>query len=86
MAAYDGGHSAILIGLLIGAVFGIISGVGYAVYTDYSDNNSIDGSVWAESYIGTFCVLSCSTFPESTSVTVICREPAVFTEVARTAL
>ena len=51
MVAYDGGHSAILIGLLIGAVFGIIPGVGYAVYTDYSDNNSIDGSVGAESYI-----------------------------------
>lgn len=50
---YDpSGHSAILIGLLIGAFIGIAAGVGYAAYTDYSDDNSINGSVGVETYIG----------------------------------
>ncbi len=50
---YDpSGHSAILIGLLIGAALGFVVGVGYATYADCSDDNSINGSVGAEAYLG----------------------------------
>ena len=39
------GHEPLLIALLFGLGIGIAAGVGYAVYTDYQDNNYIDGSI-----------------------------------------
>ena len=46
------GNSAVLIGLLIGLAVGVALGVGYAAYTDYQDDNSINGSIGWQAYVG----------------------------------
>lgn len=47
------GHSAILIGLIIGAIFGAAAGFGLATYKDYKDDGKVfNGSVEWYEYVG----------------------------------
>lgn len=46
------GHSAILTATLILMGIGIAAGLGYAAYTDATDDNAINGSIGWQSYLG----------------------------------
>jgi RHS repeat-associated protein len=46
------GHSAILTATLILMGVGILAGLGYAAYTDATDDNAINGSIGWQGYVG----------------------------------
>ena len=46
------GHSAVLTATLMLMGIGIATGLGYAAYTDYTDDNTINGSIGWQSYVG----------------------------------